>query len=180
MKKIIILSLVIVGISVALFVYIKTLGSKQEEDTNNTNINTQQESSSEDVIVTVSVPDGWIKNEDSVLEHQYQKGTASFLIKKESFASTELDTIVTSAKTIFSDTFDNVEYVGDVEDIKIDGNDAKSIVFSSSVMNLEMKYKYVYTIVNNTVYAITFGDLSSSFDSNSADYTIILESIKFE
>jgi len=42
-----------------------------------------------------------------------------------------------------------------------------------------MKFDYYYLAVGGKVYAITFGDLADTFDSNAADYQAILDSIKF-
>ncbi len=128
----------------------------------------------------VTVPEGWEKNEDSVLDVQYQKGTASFIVKVEPFGTTDLDEVITKAKEIFEDSFDNVKFIGDVKDRKISGFDAKEFEFTTTIYGLDMRYKYAYTVVNNEIYAITLADLDSTFANNSADFDAILKGIKFE
>lgn len=130
--------------------------------------------------ISVIVPDSWEPVEGSVLSVQYMKNTASFMAKKENFSSNDLDTVVKEAKTIFEKTFKNVEYIGGVETIQVDGLDARKFVFTSEISGLKMKYLYVYTLAGSQIYAITFGDLTTTFDNLSSDYNTILGNIKFK
>lgn len=127
--------------------------------------------------LNVSVPAGWEANKDSVLEHHYMKNTASFMVKIETFTAKTLDEVVTEAKGKYKNAFKNYKDIGATEDIKIDGKDAKKIVFTCDVGNYNMKYMYVYVFVGKDIYVITFGDLQKSFDSLSSDYQAILNSI---
>ncbi|NMC57228.1 MAG: hypothetical protein GYA50_08420 [Eubacteriaceae bacterium] len=127
--------------------------------------------------INVTVPDGWKAVEGSVLEHQYMKNTASFMIKKEAFSETTLDGVVAAAEGIFKQSFTNYKAVGTPQSIKVGGKDAKKIIFTCEVGKLKMKYMYVYLFVGNDTYAITFGDQQSTFDSLSADYQTILNAI---
>ncbi|MEA4832910.1 MAG: hypothetical protein VB118_09900 [Oscillospiraceae bacterium] len=129
--------------------------------------------------IAVSLPEGWNKLEGSVLEHQYMKNTASLIIKEESFSKKTLDGIVDEANEIFRNTFTGFEKVGENEYIKIGGKDAVKTSFTCKAGSFEMKYIYVYFLLNNKVTAITLGDLADTFDSLSSDYSYILEHITF-
>lgn len=126
--------------------------------------------------LNVSVPDGWKKVEGSVLEHQYMKNTASFMVKTEKFYKNTLDDVFVEAESIFQKTFNNYKVVS-TENIKVAGTDAKKLVFTCNVGNISMKYMYVYFFVGSDTYAVTFGDMASTFDGLSADYNIILNSM---
>ncbi len=130
--------------------------------------------------ISVTVPDGWEPVEGSVLSVQYMKNTASFMAKKENFSSKDLDEVVKEAKTIFEKIFDGVEYIGNVETIQVDGKDARKFIFTCEISGLKMEYLYAYTLVDNQIYAITFGDLTTTFDNLSSDYNTILGNIKFK
>lgn len=136
---------------------------------------------SKEVKITITPPEGWEPVEGSTVPVQYLKNTASFIVKNEDFfSSKDLDVVVEEAKAAFSDTFDNVQYLGDVETATIDGKDARILQFTCEVSGMSMKYKYAYLVADGVVYAITFGDLAATFDSLSADYDTILADIKFE
>lgn len=170
---------------VLIFIVVVTMTACGNNGTNaaasNTATQTQKVSISTENITKeklfVSVPAGWERNEGSVLEHHYMKNTASFMVKIEAFTAKTLDGVVTEAKGKYKDAFKNYKDVGATEDIKIDGKDAKKIVFTCDVGNYSMKYMYVYVYVGKDVYVITFGDLQKTYDSLSSDYQTILNSI---
>ena len=58
------------------------------------------------VTVEITPPEGWTKNEDSVLPVHYMKGTASFMVKAEPFSGTTLDDVVKEALEIYKKSFD--------------------------------------------------------------------------
>lgn len=130
--------------------------------------------------ILITPPTGWEENTSSVLPVQYMKNTASFMVKKENFSGKTLEDVVQEAKGYFEGSFDEVTYIGQPEKISVGGIDAQKIIFTCKVSNMQMKYEYVYLFVGADVYAITFGDLASSFDSLSADYAQILTDIRFE
>lgn len=126
--------------------------------------------------LNVTVPDGWSKVDGSVLEHQYMKNTASFMIKKENFNKEKLDDVVTEAKSIFQKSFDNFQEIK-TENTTVAGKEAKKLEFTCKVSTFTMKYLYVYFFIGKDTYAITFGDQQSTFDGLSSDYETILNSI---
>lgn len=131
--------------------------------------------------ISVTVPDGWAVVGGSILPAQYMKNTASFLAKEEpSFQSKDLAGVVAEAKSMFETAFDNVTYVGSDEDITVDNKDAKKFTFTCEISGMQMKYTYVFMFVNNSVYAITFADLATTFDSLASDYNTILGNISFQ
>ncbi|MFA6447100.1 MAG: hypothetical protein WCW31_02470 [Patescibacteria group bacterium] len=129
--------------------------------------------------ITAIVPEGWLPVEGSVLPVQYMKGSASFMAKTESFGTTDLDQVTEKALAIFKSAFSNVSVQGETTRITVDGHDARKLVFTSEISGIKMKYMYVYTVVGNDVYAITFGDQAESYDSYISDYEKILNQIKF-
>lgn len=133
-----------------------------------------------EVNISIVPPEGWEPVEGSVLQVQYLKGTASFMVKDENFSGDTLDAVVVEAKEIFTGSFDNVEYLGEPEYITVDGKDGVKLLFTCEIGSMKMKYEYVYLFAGNDVYAITFGDLADNFDKLSADYEAILVAIKFE
>jgi hypothetical protein len=96
--------------------------SSSSQQTNTTNNASEK--------INVTVPDGWKAVEGSVLEYQYMKNTASFMIKKEAFSETTLDGVVAAAESIFKQTFTGYKKIGSTENIKVGGKDAKKIVFT--------------------------------------------------
>lgn len=132
------------------------------------------------VTIEITPPEGWTKNEGSVLPVHYMKGTASFMVKAEPFAGTTLDDVVNEALAIYQKSFDNLNVQGEVETLTVDEKDARGLTFTCTVSNMNMKYLYVYLFAADKTYVITFGDFADSFDSLSADYTAILSNIKFK
>ncbi|WP_368292832.1 hypothetical protein [Dehalobacter sp. TBBPA1] len=130
--------------------------------------------------IQITPPSGWEPVTGSVLQVQYMKNTASFMVKKENFSGKTLGDVVQEAKGYFERSFGDVKYIGQSEKISIGGIDAQKIMFTCTVSSMQMKYEYVYLYVGADVYAITFGDLAGSFDSLSADYAKILSDIRFE
>ena len=135
-------------------------------------------------ITVVTLPDGWTKVEGSVLEHQYGKGTASFMIKNEyALNGRGLDEAVREAKEQIGKYFDNADF-SDIETIRIGGQDARSITYTYTVkaagMNMSMKMQGVYVMLNSKCYLISFGDMESSFDALAPHFEQILNGIQFE
>lgn len=131
-----------------------------------------------DIKVIMELPDGWEPVKDSVLEHQYMKNTASFMVKTENFTSDTLDAVVGEALEIYTKTFDDLK-AQDIEKITVDGKEARKLTFTCAVSNMDMKYLYVYLFAGGKTYVLTFGDLLDSFDSLVADYEAILDNIQF-
>lgn len=128
---------------------------------------------------TVFVPEGWKPVEGSVLKVQYLKGTTSFMAKTESFNTTNLDEASAQAFAMIKNAFKNVEAIGLTEKITVDGQDARKFLFTGEVSGIKMKYEYVYVLVDNQIYAITFGGDVANFDDLQADYQAILDGMKF-
>lgn len=133
-----------------------------------------------EVTVTADMPDGWEPVEGSVAVLQYMKNTSSFIITKERyFKSTNPDEIAAEAMKIFSKSFDNVVYEGDIETLTVDGQDARQIVFTCDISDMPFKYRIVYVCVGGNVFSILFADLADSFDDMQSDYDAILAGIQF-
>jgi predicted small lipoprotein YifL len=147
----------------------------QAPTTQDTSSNTDKK----EVTIEIEPPTGWTPVEGSVLPVQYMKETTSFMVKSEPYQSKDLDGVVEEAKSIFEGVFDEVKFIGDVESLEIDGRDAKKMVFSCTVMSLDMKYEYYFLFVKGKVYVITFGGLSTSLDSLSEDFAQIIKDIRF-
>jgi hypothetical protein len=133
--------------------------------------------------ITVSLPEGWTKVEGSVLEHQYLKDGASFMIKEETLLNGKsLNDAVTIAKQQISQYFKDYKLLKE-DGIKVDGKDAKSIVYSYSVqagkMHLQMQMQTIYVMVNGKCQTVSFGSVSKQFDSLASDIELIIKSIKF-
>jgi len=139
----------------------------------------QQAKEAGEVTVEIVPPDGWDKVEGSILEVQYLKGTASFMVKPEAYTSDTLDGVVEEAKEIFSGSFDEFTVVGEPEPVTVDEKDARRLTFTCKVSNIPMKFMYVFLFAADNTYVITFGDQASTFDSLSDDYEKILEDIRF-
>jgi len=140
-----------------------------------------QNTQNADISIKASPPEGWEPRESAGILINYQKSTASFLLKKEPyFDSKDLDGVVEEAKEAFDRSFDNVKYIGETEKIQVDGKDALKIYFTTEMMGMKMKFAYVYLFVGKDVYAITFGDTTESFDTHTADFKKILDSLRFE
>lgn len=135
-------------------------------------------------ITVVTLPDGWTKVEGAALEHQYGKGTASFMIKNEYVLNGKgLDEAVLEAKEQIGKYFDNADF-SDIETIRVGGQEARSITYTYTVkaagMNMSMKMQGVYVMLNSKCYLISFGDMESSFDALAADFEQLLNGIQFE
>ncbi|HOO84567.1 MAG TPA: hypothetical protein PLS94_08395 [Prolixibacteraceae bacterium] len=133
--------------------------------------------------ITVSLPDGWTPVSGSVLEHQYMKGTASFMIKEEkALNNMDLDEAVEKAIDVLSSTFNNFSST-DPEAMLVDGHEALSIIFAYNVSVggtvIQMKMQSVYVMVNQQCQLIAFGDQESLFANLSNDISQILAGIKF-
>jgi len=152
---------------------------KEARQDNITDTNNSSTNDSNEVEISVTLPEGWKKIEGSVLEHQYMKNTASFILKNESFTANDLNKIVDQAKEVYTDRFPGLQYIGEVQDISINGAPAKKLEFITTISGLTMKFTYVYTIINDNVYVITLGDKSSTYDSMQSDFNTILNGIKY-
>jgi hypothetical protein len=141
---------------------------------------TEAEVSNQNVEIITVTPEGWSPVEGSLIPVQYGKNTASYMIKEEGFRGATLDEVVEEAFTAYKNAFDNVQLVGEVEPITIDGIEARKLTFTCEMSQMEMKFLFVYLFVEGKVYAITFGDLAETFDELSADYETILGQIEFD
>lgn len=178
MKKILIIIVLLIIATAVFFV----LNNKQEPMNTNQNVTptvSQEEDVTKTTKLSVELPDGWEKVAGSVLEHQYMKNTASFMIKNENFSTTNLSEITIKAISSFQGAFDDVVMVEEVSDTKVGGYDAKEFTFTAKVGSLSMEYRYIYTVVAGQVYAITFGDMESTFNNYNNDYQDILGGITF-
>ena len=133
--------------------------------------------------ITVSLPEGWEKVGNSVLEHQYMKGSSSFMIKHETVLDGKsLNDAVTEAKAQIGKYFEGAEF-SETKDLKIDGNDAKSFVFTYGVkaagMTFRMKMLSTYTMINGKCQTISIGGQESDYSSLVSDISILLKGIKF-
>lgn len=180
MKKGLLIGIAVIVTAVTGYLIYSFTQTPETEKSDSKIQDTTTETDVSEVKIAVIVPDGWTTVEGSVLDVQYMKGTASFMVTNDPFTSKELSEIVTQAKTTFENSFDNVQYLGDVQDLNVGGYEAKRFTFTANVAGLDMKYTYVYTVVDEKVYAITFGDMSTTFNDLSSDYESILENITFE
>ncbi len=133
--------------------------------------------------ITVSLPSGWEKIQGSVLEHQYLKNGASFMIKEEAALNgMALDDAVNKTKQQIGKFFKNVVFTQN-ERLNVIGHDAQGITFIySSYMGkteLKMKMNSIYLIIKNKCYNISFGSMADSFNELSSDIPQILQGIKF-
>lgn len=133
--------------------------------------------------INVSLPTGWEKVQGSVLEHQYLKNGASFMIKEEfALNGMALDNAVKEAKQQIGKYFKNVEFADD-ERVKVNGHNAQSVTFTYSVnmrqTEMKMKMNSIYLIINNKCYNISFGSILDNFKEISSDIPQILQGIKF-
>ena len=133
--------------------------------------------------ITVVLPNGWTKVEGSVLEHQYMKNGASFMIKEESLLNGKtLNEATTTAKAQIEKYFKEVEFKAP-EELIIDGHKAQRMDFCYAVKmvnsSIKMRMQSIYVMVNNKCYNISIGGMSTQFDALAPDIPIILKSIKF-
>lgn len=154
--------------------------SSDTSSTQSNSSNSTKPSEDSKLKVSVTLPDGWKAVEGSSIEYHYMKNTASFMVKEETlYRGDTLDKVADEAIEIFKKSFNNLELVGNREQIKVGGFDAVKLSFTCEVSKINMKYTYVYLFLNNKVCAITFGDKVDTFDSLSQDYTYILDHISF-
>ena len=166
-------------ISALAFLLLSLGCDKEPEKKPDTNQNT-----SNDISITVDLPDGWTKVNKSILEHDYQKGTGSFSIKNEYVLNgKDLEDAVIEAKTYMGNYFESAVF-SNTQNLKIDGYDAQSFTFTftstAADITLNMKMLGVYTMVNNKCYLISFGGTEDSFDALSDDFQYIIKGIKFK
>lgn len=133
--------------------------------------------------ITVSMPEGWIKVENSVLEHQYMKKGASFMIKEETMLNGKsLDDAITVAKQKIGNYFDNYKLLKE-ESVTVDGITGKSITYNYSVrmagMTMNMATQTVYVMVKGKCQTLTFGAMESEFSKLASDIQEIIKSIQF-
>ncbi|HUM83910.1 MAG TPA: hypothetical protein PLN48_09040 [Lachnospiraceae bacterium] len=138
-----------------------------------------QERQESSVTVRVQMPEGWEKVSGSVLDVQYLKGTASFLVKEEDFGGANLDDAVKAAEEIFSASFDGYTRSGEPEAISVDEKDARKLTFTCSVSSMKMKYCCIYLYAGDRLFAMTFADLADTFDEIVPDIEQIQENIRF-
>lgn len=131
------------------------------------------------VIVEITPPEGWTPVEGSVLDVQYLKGTASFMVKPEPFAGATLDEVVKEATAIYQKSFGSYTPEGQAEPLTVDSKDARKLTFTCTVSNIQMKFTYVYLFAGDQTYVITFGDQKSTFDALNTDIETILNDIRF-
>lgn len=133
--------------------------------------------------ISVSLPSGWEKVQGSVLEHQYLKNGASFMIKEEFVLNGfTLDEAVTKTKEQIGKYFQAVAFAND-ESLEVNGHSAQSVTFSYSVnirqTEMKMKMSSIYLIIQNKFYNISFGSIQDNFNDISLDIPQILQGIKF-
>lgn len=134
--------------------------------------------------ITVTPPPGWTKVQGSVLEHQYLKNGASFMIKEEAQLNGKtLDNAVSTAKQQIGKYFSDASFAKD-ESLKVDGQNARSITFTYAAkargMVLKMKMQSIYVMVNGKCQTISFGSTADSFGMLAKDIPLILKGIKFK
>lgn len=190
MKKTIIFSLAII-ITVSLYSCANNVSDSSVEPASQGSVNAVSDSQTESaqgqseatslqkITIEVSPPEGWKPVEGSVLPVQYLKNTSSFMVKEENFTSDNLDSVVDEALGIYKKSFSDLTVQGDIENITVDGKEAKKLTFTCVISDMKMEYRYVYLFVDGKTYVITFGDSDDSFDSMVPDFDLILGNIKF-
>jgi hypothetical protein len=133
--------------------------------------------------ISVSLPEGWAKVEGSVLEHQYLKNGASFMIKEETALNGKsLNDAVAMAKQQIGKYFKDYKLLKE-EKITVDGKDAKSITYNYSAqagkITLKMTMHTVYVMVNGKCQTLSFGSTTSQFNSLMPDIQYIIKNVKF-
>lgn len=136
------------------------------------------EAKDKDVTIEIVPPEGWSAVENPSLPVHYTKDTTSFMVRTEPYQSKDLDGVVEECKAAFKGVFDDV-VVESVEELTIDGKDARKMVFTCKVSGLKMKFEYDFLFIGSKVYVITFGDMADSFDNLIADYEKIIQDIRF-
>lgn len=133
--------------------------------------------------ISVLLPEGWTKVEGSVLEHQYLKNGASFMIKEETLLNGKmLNDAVKIAKQKIGNYFKDYKLLKE-ETITVDNKEGKSITYSYSAkaggMVLKMKMQTIYVMVNNKCQTISFGSSNTHFNALNHDIQNIIKNIKF-
>jgi hypothetical protein len=126
----------------------------------------------------VTMPEGWDKVVGSTSLYQYMKGTQSFIGQIEPFMAKTLDGVVDEATAIYAKSFSGYQLVKGPDSITVGGLDARSLQITCKIAGLDMKYRYVYVFVGDDLYALTFGDLASTFDNLAADQQSVLDSVE--
>lgn len=134
--------------------------------------------------ISVLLPNGWVKVDGSILEHQYLKNGASFMIKEESALNGKnLIDAVPIAKKKIADYFNDYALIKE-ERILVDNKSGVSIVFSYSVKiggsTVKMQMQTIYIIINNKCQTISFGAMAKEFNVLSDDINMILKNIRFK
>ncbi len=137
------------------------------------------EAQNKDAAIETPLPEGWSPVENAIIPVHYMKNSTSFMVKTEPYQSKDLDGVVDECKAAFEGVFDDV-VVESVEELTIDGKDARKMVFTCKVSGLKMKFEYDFLFVGNKVYVITFGDLADTFDNLKSDYEMIIQGIRFK
>ncbi|HHY22884.1 MAG TPA: hypothetical protein GX527_01410 [Clostridiaceae bacterium] len=131
-------------------------------------------------VIEIDPPNGWEPEEIRGIDVSYRKGMASFTVKNEGSLGKTLDEITTEVKEAFEGVFSDVKYEGDTTNITVDGKDGRQFVFTGTAYGTKMKYKYVYLIASEKVYAITLGAPPDTFDTLTEDFEKILKDIRFK
>lgn len=133
--------------------------------------------------ISVSLPEGWTKVEGSVLEHQYLKNGASFMIKEETMLNGKsLNEAVVIVQQKIGNYFDNYKLLKE-KSVTVDGITGKSITYHYSVrmagMKVNMTMQTVYVMVKGKCQTLSFGATETEFSKIIADIPKIIKSIKF-
>lgn len=133
--------------------------------------------------IKVSMPDGWIKVENSVLEHHYLKSGASFMIKEETVLNGKsLNEAVDAAKQNLGHYFKDFELLTE-EKITVDNKDGQSITFDYSAkagaVAISMTMQTVYVMVKGKCQTLSFAALETEFSNLAPEIKLIIKNIKF-
>ena len=144
-------------------------------DTNNTPIDKA-------VSIQLTMPEGWTPVTGSVLQHQYMKRTASFMIKNESLLNNKtVPEAVATAKEQIEKYFKQTAFEETVPCV-VDGYKGEKLTFSYAIsivgMQMKMKMSSIYIMVENQCYVISAGDQEETFPKLAAELPTIIASIK--
>ena len=119
----------------------------------------------------------------SVLEHQFLKNGASFMIKEETALNGKsMEDAIPVVKQQMTKFFKEIEFAP-VERMKIDGRDARSVTFIYSVKvgntALKMKMQSIYVMVGGKCQNVSFGSLADKFSAITGEIQQILRGIRF-
>lgn len=132
-----------------------------------------------EVNVSVTTPEGWEPYEGSPHPAEYYKGTARFIVMNWGFNASNLDELVEKAKSTYPSTYKDIEYIGEVENLTVDGKDARKFVFTYDAGAARCKCWNIFLLLGKDSYLIVFTDMVGNFDDNIGDYEQILKSISF-